>query len=120
MLIGSSAFLLAVVLVDAHHGPAAVVFADHAGREVRVEVAGERAEGVGRLQVRVEQHALAGAVALDRFEPLAAGALRPVTVSLDEDDVVALLAENTGGTEPHPTCTNDNELHANDYTTSDE
>jgi hypothetical protein len=103
--------LLAVVLVDAHDRPAAVVLGDHAGREVHVQVAGQAAERVGRLDPGVDEDLLAAPVADEHLEPLAAGAVGDVRVALDQRDLVALLAQHASRPQAHATRADDHETH---------
>ncbi len=81
----------AVVLVDAHDRSTAVVRGDDTGRVVHVQVAGEAAEGVRRIEVCVVQYLFVHRVAFDDREPLVAGTVTLFRVDFDDGDVVPLL-----------------------------
>jgi hypothetical protein len=78
------------------------VLADHARREVDVEVAGQPANGVGGPEVGLFENLLAGTVPFDDQEPLVPGAFCLLRVVLYEGHLVTLLLKDAGGAQSDP------------------
>lgn len=103
--------LLAIILIDATHRSAAVVFRDQTDGEIDVEITRERPAGIGLLDPRGEQRGLMGTITLDYLETLGTGLISVIWIDLDDDNLVALFTQYAGRSEPDATGPDDHEPH---------